>query len=108
MSEGDISNLVGRMFEYPKGRHLGDSEELNLSKFLHSYLDMRDDLALKRLRGESLTAYEAVFLAVLNRALERMLPPPPPLPQDVLEAVKEVQRLSALRRQTCNDADSRT
>lgn len=47
-------------------------------------LDLRDDLAYRELRGESLSAREQVLLRVLNRLTRLAMPPRDPIPDDIL------------------------
>jgi hypothetical protein len=71
----------------------GDSEAMTVAEFSRRYLETRDDLALRELRGEALNAREEVMLAALNLQLEEILPKSPPLPPDVRAAMAEVKRL---------------
>ncbi len=72
---------------------LRDSNMLTLSEFSQRYMDLRDELALRKLRGEALTSREQSALQVLNKRLEELLPVPPRLPADVREVMAELRRL---------------
>jgi hypothetical protein len=72
---------------------LGKLDELTLDEFVEKYLDRRDELAFRALRGEMLTPSEAIVLQMLNSALERLLPKSEPLPAHVNDAIMEVHRL---------------
>jgi hypothetical protein len=76
-----------------KHRDLGDSGEVTLEEFARQYLDARDRLAYRKLRGKSLSPREQSMLAALNRMLEQLLPPPAALPSNVKEMVDEILRL---------------
>ncbi|MFH0902218.1 MAG: hypothetical protein V2A73_16420 [Pseudomonadota bacterium] len=73
-------------------RDLGDSGEISLDELARRYLDTRDQLAYRQLRGETLTPRERIMLSALNRIVERLLPPPAPLPRRVSELVDELLR----------------
>lgn len=66
---------------------------MTLAEFSRRYLDKRDELALRKIRGEQLTSREQIVLKALNLQLEEMLPSPPPLPDDVRDVMDEVERL---------------
>ena len=75
-----------------QSRDVGDAGGLTLEEFAESYLDIRDELAYRRLAGEVLSPRESVILAALNDLLERLLPAPAPLPKHVTQLVDEVLR----------------
>ena len=55
-------------------------------------IELRDEIALKKLRGESLTKVEEAILELINELLDAAYPKPG-LPQEVLDAMEEVKRL---------------
>jgi hypothetical protein len=69
-------------------------DEITLEEFAVRYLDDRDELAFRELRGERLTARERSYLDELNAGLDRLLPTPAGLPADVRAAMAEVRRLA--------------
>lgn len=74
---------------------LNDASELTLDQFSNLYMDERDGLAYRRLRGEGMTRREQARLDWLNSILERLLPQPVTLPREALDAMRELRVLSA-------------
>jgi hypothetical protein len=71
---------------------------MTLEEYAERFLSQRDRLALRKLRGETLTEQEVEGLAVLNRLLDTLMPPVHGLPQDVLHALEEAEKLLASKR----------
>lgn len=90
-SMGTVQEVREPIVECSRG--LGDSGGVaTLEEFSTQYLETRDSLALRRIRGEKLTAREQVLLESLNHLLEQLLPRPDRLPPDITELVEEVLR----------------
>lgn len=90
------SPVYGQDEESSRGGTLevGDSGEVSLDEFVERYLDTRDRLAYRRIRGEVLSPREASLLTVLNHMVDKLLPRPTALPSDVKATVEEVLRLT--------------
>lgn len=71
---------------------------MSLEEFSARFVELRDDLAYRNMSGEALTAHERALLDSLNQVLDAVLPAPLPLPGDVRDAMAEVARLAARRR----------
>lgn len=82
----------------PVEARLSDSEQMSMEEFSARFVELRDKLAYRSMRGEALSAHERALLASLNQVLDAVLPAPAPLPADVRDAMAEVARLSARRR----------
>ena len=67
----------------------------SMDEVADAYLDRRDDLAYRRLIGESLSADEESELDAMNAALRRAMPNGEPLPAHIQEAIAEVDQLLA-------------
>lgn len=74
---------------------LGDAGGPELRRLAERYSDMRDDLAYRKLRGDSLSAREHLVLGVLNQITRLVMRPPTPISDDVLEAAAEIRLLDA-------------
>jgi hypothetical protein len=72
---------------------LGDSEGNSLEEFCKVHMSDRDELAYRKLRGDSLTDREEAKLATLNATLERLLPTPEEMPSDVEALMREADLL---------------
>jgi hypothetical protein len=73
--------------------HLRDSEILSLEEFVRRHEHDRQQLLMRKLRGEQLSPHEDVALQSINAQLERLLPAPEKRPDDVTLAVDEARRL---------------
>jgi len=56
-------------------------------------IDLRDELAYRKLRGEKLSKVEAEILAFVNEYLEKHLPCAPGLPEEIKEVMDRVNSL---------------
>jgi hypothetical protein len=73
-----------------------DSGETELDAFLAANEDARDELAYRKLTGQSLDAREELILATLNRQLDQFLAPSVSKEQrDFVAALEEAKRLLA-------------
>ena len=70
-----------------------DFTKITFEQFCDEWLERRDTLALRSLRGEELSLEEQSLLKELNVALDGFLPRPTPLPKEVKEAMEEIKRL---------------
>jgi hypothetical protein len=75
----------------------GDAEEFTLGEIAR-YSDKRTELALRKLRGESLTVREQLILSVLNTLTRLVVTPPTRLSGEVREAMDEYRTWQATRR----------
>jgi hypothetical protein len=82
----------------PSAPALGDAGELPLHELIHRHLELRDELAYRRLRGDTLTVWEALTLRILNEVARRIMPPTERLSQETLEAMEEARQLGTRRR----------
>jgi hypothetical protein len=73
-------------------REMSDSGDISFDGFLDHYLEARDQLAYRLLRGETLNPRERATLTALNQVAERLLPAPPPMAPEVTALVDEVLR----------------
>lgn len=91
-----LGPVYGQQEESSRGLSLevGDSGESSLDEFVERYLETRDNLAYRKLRGEDLSPREMSLLTVLNRMVDKLLPQPAMLPADVKATVEEVLRLT--------------
>jgi hypothetical protein len=78
----------------PSISHMGDSESVNLEEFMRRYEQERQSLAMRKLHGEDLSPKEEIMLQSINAQLDRLLPAPEKMPEDVALAVREARRLS--------------
>jgi len=62
-------------------------DDMSMDEFVTRYLDTRDMLSYRQLRGEVLMPHDQVVLAALNRIADRLFPPPTPLPGRVVDLV---------------------
>ena len=83
--EQELSVMRGR-------RDLGDSGEMSLDEFASRYLETRDQLAVRNLRGEPLSHREQSLLSALNEMLDQLLPSPERVRAEILELADEVLR----------------
>lgn len=93
----DIYREMGATHEPREGaievrRVLGDAGGSSLDQLVESYLDLRDQLAYRRLRGDGLSPREHVLLVALNQLVDQVFPPRPGLPSHVNDLVDEVLR----------------
>lgn len=73
-----------------------DSGQSELDDFLAANEDTRDELAYRKLTGNTLTPREELVLVTLNDKLDQMLAPPTPKDhQDFVAALDEAKRLLA-------------
>jgi hypothetical protein len=73
-----------------------DSGQSELDAFLAVNEETRDELAYRKLMGQSLNAREELILATLNQQLDQLLAPPPSKEQqNFVAALKEAKRLLA-------------
>ena len=78
----------------PSASRLGDSETVSLEEFMRRYEYERHRLVMKKLHGDELSPREEIMLQSINAQLDRLLPAPERMPDDVALAVREARRLS--------------
>lgn len=71
----------------------GDLGALTLSDFAARYVDARDGLAYRRLRGDVLTAREESSIAAMNQWLDDHMPKPEGLPGPIRDLIDDILRL---------------
>jgi hypothetical protein len=69
----------------------------SLDELMREHEHERHRLVMKKLRGEPLSAHEEAVLQSINERLDRLLPAPERMPEDVAKAVTEVRRLIGSR-----------
>ena len=87
------ARAIGAASQAPNAAHPIGSAETSGQVNLPTLIDRRDELAYRKLRGETLTPREALMLRALNEIVTRALDPIPKLPQQVREVIDEVRLL---------------
>ena len=79
---------------------LGTANEHPVEALLREFMDLRDELAYRRLRGETLGPREGSMLDALNLIAMAALPRAEELPSGVQEAIREAFLLDRVRNGT--------
>ena len=74
---------------------VGSSREEAPQEWVERYIELRDALKLRELRGDALSREQTAFVEAFDRLLDQILEPAPALPADVVRAMDEVRRIAA-------------
>jgi len=91
-----LSQMLRQLLTQEDPWTMRDSGQSELDAFLAANEDARDELAYRKLTGQSLDAREELILAALNQQLDQLLAPHVSKEQhDFVAALEEAKRLLA-------------